>query len=207
VEEIKSEKELVRKLEELFVAKKVSGLKKIFTHTNLATKKFRDIWSGWWETESPPRLEVDIILTFEESRDGVFIVGVEVEFFRDESKNFYDGLQQIFAYGLFGFDGLVLWHIFLEEMGDKIIDRYVKPVKEIVDGFRLPILYLATKVTKDFQFEFFAPWAHYSSAKYDASDVLSLLKRECEKNRNPLLYTEEIKKRRNTLKIILGIPV
>ena len=56
-EGIKNERELVRKLKALFEEQKSTGLKKIFIHTNLATKKFRDIWSEWWKGDIPPQLE------------------------------------------------------------------------------------------------------------------------------------------------------
>ncbi|MCK4647927.1 hypothetical protein KAT51_00245 [bacterium] len=205
----KDEKELVRDLKSLIEERRTSSLKKIFIHTNLATKKFRDIWSEWWGSEIPPRLEVDMIPVFEDINeiDKVLISGVEVKFFKSETRSFYEGLQQVLAFGLFGFDSLVLWHIFSEEMENKSIEGYVKPVKEIIDGFELPIVYYATKLTEEFKFEFFAPWEFYSSQRVEVENLLSSLRDQCNEKRNPLLNMEEIERRRKLLKVILKIPV
>jgi len=142
--EIKNERELVKRLKTLFEEKRSTSLKKIFIHTNLATKKFRDIWREWWRSEIPPGLEVDMISVFEDTTgiDKVLIAGVEIEFFKDKTKSFCDGLQQILSFGLFGFDSLVLWHIFSERMENKNIEECVRSTEEIIKGFNLPIVYL-----------------------------------------------------------------
>ena len=209
MEELKTEREVVKRLRDLLLERKSSRLRKIFIHTNLATKKFHEIWSEWWKTAIPPRLEVDMIPVFEDMTDlnEVFIVGVEVEFFKGRAKNLYDGLQQALSFGLFGFDSLVLWHIFSEQLENKTIDEYVKPVKEMVEGFKLPIVYLATKLTHKLEFEFFAPWELYSSSKIDAKYLLSSMRDLCNKTRNPLLNRGEVERRKRILKLILRIPV
>lgn len=208
IEEL-SEKEVVKKLKNLSLEGKPHGLKKMFIHTNLATRRFHEIWSDWWKTAIPPRLEVDMIPVFEEIKelDKVFMVGIEVEFFKDKTKSFYDGLQQVVAFGLFGFDSLVLWHIFAAKLENKDIEEYTKPVKEIIEGFKLPVVYLATKLTEDFKFEFFAPWDLYSSSKMDIGYVFSSMRNLCNERRNPLLNKAEVEKRKRMLKVILKIPV
>ncbi len=144
MKEFKNEKELVRSLKKHFEEKRLPILKKTFVHTNLSTKGFQDIWSDWWETQPPPRLEVDMILAFEDVDDPkkVFLVGVETKFFQDRKRDFYEGLQQVLSFGLFGFDSLVLWHIFSEEVDNSIIEDCVKSVREIIDGFGLPVVIL-----------------------------------------------------------------
>jgi|GEM_PF-1011673 len=209
LQQIKDERELVRILKDLFEESKPSGFKKIFRHTGLSTKRFRDLWSEWWGGDVPPRLEVDLIFVFEDIKnsDRVLLAGVEVELFRDKAKSFCDGLQQILSFGLFGFDSLVLWHIFSEEMDNRKIEDYVRSTKEIIDGFALPVVYFATKLIGRDRFEFFAPWSFYSSGSWNASYLLSCLKSCCEGKRNPLLHKQDIEKRRKTLKILLKIPV
>ena len=200
------EKALVRHLKELFEREPPTFLKKIYAHVNLSTKKFREIWSQWWQGEAPPRLEVDMVPLFE-LREDVLLCGVEVEFFRNESKNFTDGLQQAISFGLFGFDSLVLWHIFSETMKNSEIDGYARPMREIVEGLDLPIVYFATKLSENNRFEFFAPSNYYSSTMVEPSFLLKRMKDECEKKKNPLLKNQRVLNARKTLKIILKIPV
>ena len=208
MKEFKKEIEVVKALKELFEEKQFPILKKTFVHTNLSTKTFRDIWSDWWETKPPPKLEVDMILVFEDVNDprNVFLAGVETKFFRDSKRNFYEGLQQVLSFGLFGFDSLVLWHIFSEKVDNETIAGCVKSIKEILNGFELPVVYFATKLIDDFKFEFFAPLKEYSSAQRNVEHLLCSMRDCCSENRNPLL-DEEIEKRRNTLKVILKIPL
>lgn len=209
LEEELKERQVVKKIRGLFLDTDHQALRKMYIHTNLATRKFHEVWSDWWTTGIPPRLEVDMIMVFEEESNSskVFLSGVEVKYFRSKKNNFYEGLQQILAFGLFGFDSLILWHIFSENMENKDIEEYVKPVKEIVEGFDLPIVYIATKLTKDMKFEFFYPLALYSSAKVNADRLIGFLKELSTEKRNPLLKEDEIEKRKKTMKLILRIPV
>lgn len=206
-QEERTERALVRDLNALFEQRKPSSLKKLFIHTNFATKKFRDIWSEWWETEIPPKLEVDMIPVFEDVEDQVLLVGVEVEFYKDQTKSFCDGLQQILSFGIFGFDSLVLWHIFAETMENKTIEKYVRAAREIIDGFDLPIVYVATKLIGTEKFEFFAPSQFYSSTIHEADFLLSAMRDRCLAKRNPLLDRDEIERRKRMLKVLLKIPV
>jgi len=209
LEEDFKEKQVVKKIKELFLDIDHPVLRKMFIHKNLATRKFHEIWSDWWTTGIPPRLEVDMILVFEKlsNSNKVFLVGVEVEYFRNKKKSFYDGLHQILSFGLFGFDSLILWHIFYEDLDNRTIDEYVKPVKEIVEGFRLPLIYFATKMTRDMKFEFFHPLELYSSAKVSADQLLKSMRNISGKIRNPLLNEDEIENRKKTMKLILKIPL
>ena len=204
--EVRSERQLVRYLEELFKKDKPSFLRKIFIHTNLSTKRFRQVWSEWWQGEAPPRLEVDMVPVFEDG-EKILIPGIEVEYFKDKSKNFTDGLQQVVSFGPFGFDSLVLWHIFSEKMDNLDIEGYTRSMKEMVEGFNLPIVYFATKMVGEGRFEFFAPWKLYSSAGIEPGHLLRLLRDDCEKKRNPLLGKENVEKARKMLKLMLKIPV
>jgi len=208
MEEMK-EKELVREIKNEITSYEIPELKKLFIHTNLSTRKFQKIWADWWETGIPPRLEVDMIFVFKENTpfENVFLVGVEVEYFRDRRKNYYDGLQQILSFGLFGFDSLVLWHIFSENLDNKLIGECVKPVREIIEGFNIPIVYLATRITNNKEFEFYYPLKLFSSLKVNARDLVGNLNELCTSKRNPLLDKNEVEKRKKTMKLILKIPM
>jgi len=201
IKEVK-EKELLNILRDLLESKKTSNLRKIFAKTNLSTKEFQEIWKDWWEGETPPREEVDLILVFR-GFDEPFLVGIEVEYFRTK-RSPYSGLEQVLSYGLFGFDSLVLWHVFAPSLEDKFVERYVKPVRELVEGFNLPIVYIATKIFENGTFEYFYPFS--TSFKYSATDLLSNLEKSCINRKNPLLLNDEVQRRRNVLKVLLKIP-
>ncbi|HID29511.1 MAG TPA: hypothetical protein EYP19_05845, partial [Desulfobacterales bacterium] len=98
--------------------------KVVYSHVNLATKGFENVWRVWWSGELPPKLEVDLIFAFEDiyrEIDEALLVGVEVKYFKLDKRgrialNFYEGLQQALAYTLFGFDGVSLWHVFHSDL-------------------------------------------------------------------------------------------
>jgi hypothetical protein len=184
----------------------LSGLKKVFIHVNLATKGFKEIWKQWWEGEVPPRMEVDIIPVFENEQK-LLIPAIEVKYFKSGERKFCEGLQRSLSFGLFGFDSLVLWHIFSEEMKNKEVEGLVGPTRELIEGFRLPVVYFATKLIGKEMFEFFAPVKLYSSKPEGAHYFLTWLSNCCNEVRNPLLEKEEVEKRKKLLKVLLKIPL
>lgn len=200
------EKNLVKNLKGLFEDRKLRSLKKVFVHVNLGTKKFQEIWKEWWQSEVPPRLEVDMILVFENLNE-LLISGIEVKFFKGEERKFYEGLQQALSIGLFGFDSLVLWHIFSEDIANKEIEGFVRPTKKLIEGFNLPVVYFATKLIEKDKFEFFAPLEIYSSQPQDVDYLLTWLRNSCHGKRNPLLEREEVLRSKKLLKIKLEIPI
>ncbi len=197
------EKQLLDMLRGLFEEKKPPTLKNVFAKVNLATKRFKDIWSNWWEGELPPRQEIDLIFVFLDYSREVSLIGVEVEYFKDAKKNPYNGLEQALSFGLFGFDSIVLWHIFATKFENRVVENYVKTVSELIEGYELPILYLATKFSEN-KFELFSPFS--TSLQYEADGFLHLLSNYCKERRNPLLSKEDVRQRRNVLKVILKIP-
>ena len=199
-----NEKELVKEIKRIAEEREINFVKKIFTHFNLGTSKFEELWRDWWEKETPQRLEVDMIFVFADS-DGIIIPGVEVKYFREKEK-FYYGIEQTMAYSLFGFDSIVLWHIFDESVENQVIEGYVKAMAEIMKGFDLPFVYFATKIYENMKFEFFSPPQFYSSQKLDIASVLGRMKEVCNEAKNPLLENEEVRKRKRVLKTILRIP-
>lgn len=199
-----NEKELVKKIKNMAEEREIDFVKKIFTHFNLGTTKFEELWKDWWERETPPRMEVDMISVFVDS--DVVIAGIEVKYFREKEK-FYYGLEQTMAYSLFGFDSVVLWHIFDERIENDVIEGYVKAMAEIMRGFDLSFIYFATKIYEDMKFEFFFPKQFYSSQRLDIENVLRRMNEKCKEMRNPLLENDEVRRRKGVLKTILKVPV
>ena len=202
---IKSYKELLEKKRN---QNKPYSLKSVHKHVNFASRKFSTIWSNWWGGETPPSMEVDLVLIFEDikrAHDEALIVGVEAEYVETLKKNFFVGIDQIIAFSLFGFDGLCFWHCFSEEIPDEGIESYVNAVKEIFGGFDLPIFYLATKIKPENKFECFAPMRLRGNQEIDY--LIDWLRNYCDEHRNPILKSTIVKNRRKTLKTLFRLPV
>jgi hypothetical protein len=161
----------------------------------------------------PPRTEVDIILVFEdplEVSDKALLGCIEIEYFSIKDirrKNFYEGLQQALTFSIFGFDGLSLWHIFSPEIKDDFIYLYANTVEEVISGFKLPIFYLATKVSdeKELRMKCFKPFQLEEKSIEYFIDLLNSHWME-RGNINPLLKEEKVKNRRKILKTALKVP-
>ena len=164
-----SERNFINKLYELILKEKELGkhgwLRSVYKNKNLSTKDFQDIWSEWWKGNLPPRTEVDMILVFEdpmEALDKALIGCIEIEYFSIKDitkKNFYEGLQQVLAFSIFGFDGLCLWHMFSPEIEENVIVNYANTMGGLISSFNLPILYFATKILdeKELRMKCFEP--------------------------------------------------
>jgi len=216
-DKIKDEKTLISRVYEELNNNKPYRLKKLYKFVNLANKNFENIWSGWYKGQTPPKLEVDIILAFEDSQkvvDKALIIGVEVKYFKD-FRGFYKGLGQILSYSVFGFDGLSLWHLFSKDVEDNKIQIFAKATEEVIKGFNLPIFYLCGRIIdeEELKLKSFAPIGNIEgNIKY----FVDLMRNHItdRNNRNALLFeskpfgpnSKEIKRRRNILKIILEIP-
>lgn len=184
------------------------SLKSVHKDVNFGSRKFSSIWSNWWGGETPPSMEVDLVLIFEDikrAHDEALIVGVEAEYVKTLKKNFFVGIDQIIAFSLFGFDGLCFWHCFSEEIPDEGIESYVNAVKEIFGGFDLPIFYLATKIKPENKFECFAPTRLRGNQEID--HLIDWLRNYCDEHRNPILKSTIVKNRRKTLKTLFRLPV
>jgi hypothetical protein len=221
-----TEKALVRRIRnEIEEGKKrnaYSGLKTSYSHVNLARKSYEEIWQKWWPKKLPPRTEVDLILAYEDHKkliDDAFLQAFEFKHFtKEDPGNFYYGLDQILAFGIFGFDGLVLWHLF-EDVDQEIAQSFATTMKEIIEGLSLPVVYFASDVTKDLRFKC---WEPARGLQGDLVYMISWIRNFFDQDvtrryRNPLLFTdklpahranlsEEIRRRRRTLKTMLKIP-
>lgn len=206
------EKTVVRKLARVINLKNRKGelpnLLDLRVHENLATGPFKKIWIPWYTKKSPPRLEADLILVFKEHKppfEKALIVAVEVKYFHGQYQRFFVGIQQTLAFSLLGFDGLSLWHIFSEKVNENQIKKKANAALEIIDGFSLPIFYIAFQKIGQ-KLNFVRPFklsglSDPNSLVYHVSSFFA-----DERNRNPLLSNSEVKKRRNALKVLLGIP-
>lgn len=189
-----------------------------YKRVNLATKRFEEVWKVWWTRELPPKLEIDFILAFEDLQreiDEALLVGVEVKYFRLDTRsritlNFYEGLQQALAYTLFGFDGVSLWHVFHSGLSEETVRSYSQATKRIIDEFKLPVFYLATRLaTKgdEIGLEYFAPAFVTEPMGLDYAVRWIRHYFTNKENRNPMREDREIGRRRSTIKTLLGIPV
>jgi hypothetical protein len=191
--------------------------KVVHRRVNLATKRFEDIWQVWWKSKLPPKLEVDLVLAFENvlsEIDEALLVGVEVKYFRFDKGgriklNFYEGLQQALAYALFGFDGISLWHVFHCDLSEDDVKSYAQTMKQLIDEFKLPIFYLATQLVtqeNEIKLKCFAPTSLFEPQELDYfmrwMKNYFTSKDYC----NPMSKDPEVQRRRKALKTLLQIP-
>jgi len=192
--------------------------KVVYKRVNLATKGFEDVWRVWWSGELPPKLEVDLVLAFEDINreiDEALLVGVEVKYFKFDKRgritsNFYEGLQQALAYTLFGFDGISLWHAFHSDLPDETVRSYSQAMKRLIDEFKLPVFYLATRLAAQgdmITLQYFAPT--YRDEAVGLDHVAQWLKHYFmdKERRNPMRQDREVQRRRSSIKALLQIPV
>lgn len=182
-------------------------LRDVRVHVNLATEPWRKIWENWYSRRFPPKLEVDLILILGESGrvfEKASIIAVECKYFQGETQRFFVGIQQALAYSLLGFDGLSLWHIFSEKTERHLIPTKSTPVLQILGGFDLPVFYAAFKTEKSGVNIVCPNGLGQSGVSELAAETRAFFSGG--RNRNPLLSHSDIIKRRNVLKVLLGIP-
>ena len=98
--------------------------KKIFSHVNLANNtNFRKALNdniGY----IPVLNEIDLIFQSNQGK----LMAIEVKFCkikgRKISRPFYDGIGQALSLLRYGFDNVGLWHLYLDDIDQKIFDRY-----------------------------------------------------------------------------------
>jgi hypothetical protein len=216
VQSIGSEKQFVDHV--LSVFQSSGALKTVFKRTNLAARRFEEVWKVWWSGEVPPKLEVDLVLAFEDKAreiDEALLVAIEVKYFKSSQKsksslNFYEGLQQALAYTLFGFDGVSLWHVFDSNLSDETMRSYSQAMAFLINEYKLPVLYLASQVASAGSE---VRVVHYASGWLHKPQELDYALRSYKHyfadkaRRNPLRENDEVRRRRSTIKTILGIPV
>lgn len=191
---------------------KISGLRKVQKGSILKNKRFRETVEEWYGKKVPwPIVESDLILVFQDySRviDTNLIAAVEIKFFK-QSQNLDKQLRQAYReFGqplrnlIYGFDSVALWHVFDETIEGAKIRNYATIVANTIEKLKLPVVYLATKLSQD-KFKIFKPWDIDSSN--DMEYIIKSLKGLFENERNPLPQSET-KEYRDAIKVTLGIP-
>lgn len=182
-----------------------------YHNINLATKEYRIIWeSAWPETPSPARLEVDLFFILKEEKpyfEKAFLAAIEVKYFRSQRRRFFEGIGQTLAYGLLGFDGVSLWHIFEDNIPDEKAARRADISATILNGFNLPIFYLAFKIESPSRVHILSP--RKLSKHIETKDLIGELSKYFlqGKNRNPMLRDHRVNKSRKMLKALFNIPL
>jgi hypothetical protein len=202
-------KAVERAIEEKQSKNQLQSLRQWRTHLNLANLGFDDVWERWYAGQVPPKLEVDLLCVFPDvgsASDEVLLIGVEMKHFdRFTRGNFFSGFDQVLAFSLFGFDGLSLWHLFSGDIDEGIVIGHSSGASEIVERYRLPLFYLAATVGDDLQDLQFTSF-HPAETSGDIAYYLEWMWNHARDRRNPLLDSDDVKKRRRTIKAMLKIP-
>ncbi|MBA7469240.1 hypothetical protein ES707_04506 [subsurface metagenome] len=101
----------------------------------------------------------------------------------------------------FGFDSVVLWHIFSPAVAEERIKSYANIVGEVIDRLELPSVYLVTTIL-DSELSIHKP---FDIQKYDLQSLVMWLQNLCSNKRNPAM-DRQIEIRRKSLKVALQIP-
>jgi hypothetical protein len=207
----RSEVNVTKELHRIISSSSLHGLRKVEKGSILKNKRFRGTVQDWYGKKAPwPMIESDLILVFEDiskAIDNNLIAAIEIKFFK-QSKNLDKQLRQAYReFGqplrnlMYGFDSVALWHIFDENLDEGKSRDYAAIVGDTITKLKLPVVYLATKITED-RCKIFQPW------DIDCNDLdymLRSLKGLFENKRNPLSQSE-IGEYRNALKVTLAIP-
>lgn len=177
-------------------------------------------WHGMdapWVTVTP-----DLILASENHRkvpDDVFLLAIETKYFpKDAAESKKRWRQSFREIGqslrdlLYGFDAVVLWHLFSEETSDGNVLPYAEMCDEVITKLKLPMIYFATQMTQENKFRFFKPWAcgnslPLSDVNYLAECLVRIgLDQSYWVKLNPLLRDEKAIRIRRAIKSVLRIP-
>lgn len=206
-----NEPQIIDKIKKLINVVEVSGLRKIDKGAVLKGLRFRETIEKYYRGKLLwPLIEADLILIFEDYKEIIdrnLIVAVEIKYFtpkvntNKQLRQAYREIGQPLRNLIYGFDSIVLWHIFHERIEDVKIKTYTTTVYETIQKLKLPMLYFATKFSED-KFKFYQPWdIDYQNIEY----IVRNLQNSCNDTRNPLLR-EEIEGYRNAIKVAIGIP-
>lgn len=159
-----------------------------------------------------PLIEPDLIIIFEDYKEIIdknLIVAAEIKYFKPKTntdlnkhlRQAYREFGQPLRNLIYGFDSIILWHIFHEKIEDEKAKVYATTINETIKKLNLPMLYFATKFSED-KFKFYQPWdIDYQNTEY----VVRNFKSSCNNTRN-LLPRKEIEEYRNAIKVAIGIP-
>lgn len=196
--------------------KSISGLglhslKKISKGKAVTSTDFKETMSNWFGRQLPwPLVEPDLILVFEDVKktiDDVMIVAIEIKCFA-QTQDLDKRLRQCFReFGqplrnlVFGFDSVVLWHMFSPSIAEEKIRAYTGIIEEAIQKLKLPVVYFAS-TTNDSGFHIYKP---FEIEQQELLSTLMWLQNLCGGTRNPSM-DKEIEPRRKSLKVALRVP-
>ena len=178
---------------------------------------------GWHGIDAPwVTVTPDLIIASDNYRkipDDVFLLAIETKYFpKDAAQSKKHWRQSFREIGqslrdlLYGFDAVLLWHLFSEEAGDGNVTAYAEMCDEVITKLKLPMIYFATQMTRENKFRFFKPWALGNSAPpSDVNHLAEYLKQinldqSYGAKWNPLLHDEKATRMRRAIKSVLRIP-
>jgi hypothetical protein len=203
----------------LHLFKETNLVKKIIKGESLPKSAFKEFLK--WYQSIPPTIHVtpDLILAFEnysEKSDEAFLVALECKYFPSETdekkrrKRFRKTFREVgqpLRNLILGYDLVILWHLFAEELDDTGIKDFVGVCNEVIQGLELPILYFATKISNK-KFRLYSPWdlSNYQDIIYITRSIKNFLMETKEKGRNLFFNNSKVKERRRAIKTALNIP-
>jgi hypothetical protein len=95
--------------------------------------------------------------------------------------------------------------LFSGDIDEGIVIGHSSGASEIVERYRLPLFYLAATVGDDLQDLQFTSF-HPAETSGDIAYYLEWMWNHARDRRNPLLDSDDVKKRRRTIKAMLKIP-
>lgn len=208
------EARITGRLIELFRKEASSHVRRVARGESLRNRRFLEVLD-WFKSESPWILVTpDLVLVFDDysgQSGDTLIVAVELKFFSSEGKTAKSRWRKAFReIGqplrnlIFGFDAVVLWHIFAEHISDDSAKRFGSICQEVISELKLPMVYLATRMREGRTFRLYQPWefADYNDMNYIATTIRNL----AGERRNPILRTPAVAQRREAVKMGLNIP-
>ena len=210
------EPDITDKLLGLF--RKTDVVKKVSKGESLPKSAFKDVLE-WYKSIAPAiSVTPDLILVFEKNLkepEEALLVAVECKYFLSEKKErlrrAFREVGQPLRNLIFGYDLVILWHLFAEEINGPAVKNFVKICNEVIEGLNLPMVYFATKILYDEKFRVYSPcdFADYINNTYKYINVEYIarsIRDAFEERYNPLLTQSEVMHRRKAIKTALNIP-
>lgn len=195
---------------------KYSGLLKISRSGAILRNSFKEAAKILNVEISWPLVLPDFILVFKdyssERIDDYHIVAVETKWFKlrninDNLRKAYRNFGQPLRNYIYGFDSIILLHIFDQNIEDNKAMEYSETVKNSIKMLELPVVYTSIQMWEKNVFSIYQP------INIDLKDIeyfVSYLSRLTRDVRNPIfknkLFKDNILKRRAVLKVSLNLP-
>jgi len=217
---MQAERELAKKLAHLIQSSQadsldaISSLKKVYIEPH-AKKKFEGILKEYLNDVAPKFMaNPDLVLVFEDSNrivDEYVLVAIELKHFKsskNKDKDLRRGFREVgqpLRYLVFGFDSVVLWHVFAENIDDDEIRSYSELVSEVVEKLELPMTYFSTKMLSNNNFKVYKPLN--LDMECSITYLIQWMGNICRDARNLLILDDQrVFNRRRALKVVLSIP-